>query len=879
MGSELLLPADESAVDASLNDAPDLILVPPSLGSPLTEADYEALATSWITRDLADQAMIRRVDSREGREAIGQKGSRDCAGLLFPIYRPGCAHAHSYRLRRDNPEWTQGKDGTPKPDRKYLGAPGSTNRLYFPPGVALEQLLDATLPIVIVEGEKKALALQRLACHEVETPRFIPIAISGVWNWRGTVGKTGGPRGERIDVKGPISDLSRITWAERTAFILFDANVTTNDSVKWARKGIARELATRHATVKFINLPEDCGVNGVDDLLAAWGPARVLELFDRPAGGASLQIVLPPQFQQRPDGIYRVTTRGQQLVETQLTNFQASIVTNICLDDGVETKREFELQCELTGRSFGFTIPSARFSPMDWPIEQMGPYAITFPNQKEYARTAIQSHSVSAEEQRVYTHSGWRSVDGRWLFLHAGGAIDGAGAVTGVNVRLPGSLSRYELPTPPTLAALAAAVRSSLKLIELAPASIGFPVLAAVSRAVLGDADFALHVAGETGAFKSELAALAQQFFGAGMDRMHLPGSWASTGNALEMLAFHAKDALVVIDDFAPQGNTADVARYHSAADRVFRAAGNQSGRGRLDSNSKLRESKPPRGLVLSTGEDIPRGHSIRARLLILELSKGGITAAKLSECQSAALAGDYAQAMSGYLMWMAGRFEASRASHAQRVTELRADAIRDPAHARTPDIISNLQAAFESYLDFCTECGAIDDQKRESLASACWRALREAAMAQAKHHAASEPAARFVSLVRACLSSGQAHLAGRDGGTPRQSPEGCGWRRVTQNEWVPRGNCIGWTDEADIYLEPTAAYQVVQVAGRDAGESMAVSEQTLKKRLREKSLLASIDESRQTLTIRRILAGSKKDVLHFLRNTLLPTDQQEGDE
>jgi len=234
---------------------------------------------------------------------------------------------------------------------------------------------------------------------------------------------------------------------------------------------------------------------------------------------------------------------------------------------------------------------------------------------------------------------------------------------------------------------------------------------------------------------------------------------------------------------------------------------------------------------------------------------------------------------MSGFLMWMAGRFEASRTSLSQRVTELRAQALRDPAHARTPDIISNLQAGFESYVEFSMECGAIDAGQGERLRNDCWRALREAALAQAKHHAASEPAARFVSLVRACLSSGQAHLAGRDGGLPKQSPEDCGWRHETHGGWSPRGNCIGWTHETDIFLEPTAAYQVVQVAGRDAGEVMPVSEQTLKKRLREKKFLASIDESRQTLTIRRTLAGSQKEVLHFLRHTLLPTEQPEGTE
>jgi hypothetical protein len=83
------------------------------------------------------------------------------------------------------------------------------------------------------------------------------------------------------------------------------------------------------------------------------------------------------------------------------------------------------------------------------------------------------------------------------------------------------------------------------------------------------------------------------------------------------------------------------------------------------------------------------------------------------------------------------------------------------------------------------------------------------------------------------------------------------------------------------IYLESTAAYRVVQTAGRDVGEQLAVSEQTLKKRLREKGLLVSIDEKRQTLTVRRTIAGTSKDVLHFLRSTILPEapDDEDGDD
>ena len=48
---------------------------------------------------------------------------------------------------------------------------------------------------------------------------------------------------------------------------------------------------------------------------------------------------------------------------------------------------------------------------------------------------------------------------------------------------------------------------------------------------------------------KTELAALAQQHFGPGMDARHLPASWSSTGNAIEGLAFAAKDALLASRD------------------------------------------------------------------------------------------------------------------------------------------------------------------------------------------------------------------------------------------------------------------------------------------------------------------------------------------
>ncbi len=393
-------------------------------------------------------------------------------------------------------------------------------------------------------------------------------------------------------------------------------------------------------------------------------------------------------------------------------------------------------------------------------------------------------------------------------------------------------MARYELRLPSTPERVIESLRASLSLLELGPEEICFPLLAATYRSVLGDADFAIHLAGETGAFKSEVAALHQQHFGASLDRRNLPGSWSSTANALEALAFVGKDALVVIDDFAPQGSASDVNRYHAAADRVFRAAGNQAGRSRLDSTAKLRDAKPPRALILSTGEDIPRAHSIRARLLTLELSKGNIDRAALTDAQQNARAGRFAGAMGAYLKWLAGQYETARSRFYDLIVHHRSRVVGNLAHARTPDIVANLQAAFDLFLEFCRESGAITGSERHDLMNRCWTALNRAASMQAKHQLATDPATRYVTLIQSLITSGRSHLASRDCGEPSPSPESYGWRHDRTGDWEPRGELIGWVDDNSIYLEPIAAFRAAQVLGRDLGEVSPIAETTLRKRL-----------------------------------------------
>jgi hypothetical protein len=554
-----------------------------------------------------------------------------------------------------------------------------------------------------------------------------------------------------------------------------------------------------------------------------------------------------------------------------LTNFTARITADVGEDDGVEVKRHFEIEAKVEHRPNTFVIPAARFALMDWPIEHLGPRAIVHPNQKDWARTAIQCLSTGIEQKRIFTHTGWRRDDDSWLYLYNGGAIGAAGLVAGVDVRLSGALSRYVIKLPRDRSGLIAGVQASLRILDNAPDHITFPLLAAVYRGAVKSCDFSVFLVGPTGVFKSEEAALVQQHYGLGMDARHLPGNFASTGNALETLAFHAKDVLLVIDDFAPHGGMQDVARYHGAAERIFRAAGNSQGRGRLDSTAKLREAKAPRGLILATGEDVPHGQSIRGRTLIVEVGPGDVRTRILTENQHAAASGHCAQALGGFIQHLAGDYERLQAKFSEDVQNTRSRATT--AHSRTPGIVADLQCGFELFLDYAVAVDAITVARRQELAERCWAALNRVAKAQRAPQDASEPTRRFLDLLGAALTAGSAHVAAIDGNRPEENETAWGWRWEDGGrdpKCVAKGRCVGWIDGDNIYLEPTSAYTIVQEFGRASGEPLVVSQIALVKRLKEKGLLASVDATRETNTIRKRILGASKNVLHLKARALL---------
>ena len=120
-------------------------------------------------------------------------------------------------------------------------------------------------------------------------------------------------------------------------------------------------------------------------------------------------------------------------------------------------------------------------------------------------------------------------------------------------------------------------------------------------------------------------------------------------------------------------------------------------------------------------------------------------------------------------------------------------------------------------FLEFACEIGAIGESQKERLAQRCDLALNELIARQTKYHQTSDPALRFLSLLRAAAGpAGGAHVSDRQGKVPEE-PATWGWRRKSGRAWVPQGARIGWLDGPNLYLEPTISYEVVQqIAGTE---------------------------------------------------------------
>ncbi|HZT72218.1 MAG TPA: DUF3631 domain-containing protein [Terriglobales bacterium] len=222
-----------------------------------------------IPPELLAAAGWRDASDAEVRDALGYGGHRgaDLSGLLIPYRHPRTGEVLGHRVRLAHPVTGAGGEA------KYLSTP-AMRWLYFAP-VPPEWLDDPTVPVMIVEAEKSALA--GVAMDTRHRIKRVWIATGGISGWRRTITKAAQPDGTLAPVTGPSPSLDLLEWAGREVILFRDSNVAGRRDLMRASGALAHELLGRGAAVKFADAPKLEGVNGPDDLIAVAGDDAALD--------------------------------------------------------------------------------------------------------------------------------------------------------------------------------------------------------------------------------------------------------------------------------------------------------------------------------------------------------------------------------------------------------------------------------------------------------------------------------------------------------------------------------------------------------------------------------------------------------------------------
>lgn len=554
-----------------------------------------------------------------------------------------------------------------------------------------------------------------------------------------------------------------------------------------------------------------------------------------------------------------------ELEEVKLANFAPMPLREIVLDDGQEKQRFFEIEALVRGvQPLPLVkIPAREFSSLKWLHDSWGMKAIIEPGNymKERMRHAIQVFGEDIPEQQVFTHLGWRKVNGEWIYLHSGGSIGGNAEVELEKQEL----HRYKLPAESIN--VKETMQTSLDILKLSEAKRMFPLLAMVGLAPLCEAakkgkgsepDFVLYVVGRSGSLKSSTVALMMNHFGSFKDTNSLPSSFQDTPAGVEKKGFTTKDSILVVDDYYPAKDKNEKARMDKLAGMLQAYYGDRKGRTRQNSDMSDKVSYPPRGLAVATGEDIPGGSLSRlARFVLVEFEGESVNTELLTDLQRRA--GDMANNFVGYINWLAPKMDALPQIINEKYNKYLKAAQKDSQHGRVTSSVAWLTIGLKMFTEYAKEIGAIDKEQQTELLAEGWKAFIANASTQQDEMKGNNPTNMFLDAVREMFGTSTIRTNDISGG-----------------EAEGHGDLIGKHDEDYFYLHPKTIYNKVCEFYRIQGTRFPLNEQQLYKHLdHEGHIFTKINNKGQTQrTHLKKIEGKASRYLFLKRTSVEETEE-----
>jgi hypothetical protein len=525
--------------------------------------------------------------------------------------------------------------------------------------------------------------------------------------------------------------------------------------------------------------------------------------------------------------------------ETPICDFVPWPVREILKDNGSNPVRYIELEGILpdSSRLGKVTVSMGDFQEMKWPSLVWGPKAAVRPYQKEDLRFCIQKMSQnSIPKSTVYTHLGWRKIDGHWIYLHAGGAV----GADNVEIDLPVKLSRYKLPK--NVEDKKKAIQTAVSLLEIGSSEIMYPLVAIaflsplmeVMRQAGIEPGLLMYLWGKSGCLKSTLIALILCLFGT-FEPKGLPASFRDTPKSIEELAFVTKDSLLPVDDLYPAQDPRDRQKMIGVLEYLMRNQGDRQGRGRLDSNSSLKDVHPPRGLAVASGEMQPLSGSSLARAFTLQINKSSIDLEKLTKAQ--AEKDQLSQVMVCYLEWLSHQFDELPKTLPDEFDRLRNKSRTETKipgrHGRLDDSIAVLYIGLSKFIDFSVAVESLTREEGNVILENGWKIFNEIADKQTEMARRGDPVQIFLEATLELMAQNKIYFIPMDA-KPKD---------VWNQEIIPKQReLIGFgPDEAGVYyILMGPAVNAVNGLLRGQGDGKSIDKSILLDALEQKELLAT---------------------------------------
>lgn len=473
-------------------------------------------------------------------------------------------------------------------------------------------------------------------------------------------------------------------------------------------------------------------------------------------------------------------------------------------------------------------------SNLRWVLSFLGMDAIVYPGKEKEFLLIIKKLFRHVETVEEYSNIGWiKKSNGQYKYLDYNGSVGD----DDIKVNIEDNFSKYTFPREN--GDIGVAIKQVLGLLEVVEKRIAYVLLSLVYLCPLLEfighksklPEFVVWLYGFTGTHKTTIAKLFLSHFG--NFNSGVPASFNDTYASIERKAYKLKDSLLLLDDFCPQQSYRETQNINTIAEKVVRAYGDRTSRGRLTVTMESQTQFVPRGMMLITGESTVPGNSTAARLIPIGLNRGSVNLKKLTESQEHSYL--LGISMKEYILWIEEEVnsnyedfvETLNANYKVWLDDIRNNAIE--THGRSYEAFAWLLVALDLMYQFFCSTGVATEEEYSMALQEAREEFLELIKVKDELTRSDNPIELFLDTIKEFITSNSITIKDLDSG------------EIIGNKYKP---IEGYFDSEYYYFNSNTIYGLVNVKLSRAGVYFQLPIRALLKQLADEDIIKVEDKN-----------------------------------